>query len=83
MLIATWVLAVATSMGALTGLVAVVTWRENKRREREAQLSDKVLDLARKEFAGKESLDTRTFLAAALAILGVIAMWDKLTEGGN
>jgi hypothetical protein len=80
MLIATWVLAVATSLGAMTGLVAVVTWRDNKRRERETQQADKWLDQARKEFAAKESVDNRTAVLVIGAVLAGMALWDKFSK---
>lgn len=65
MLIALWVTAGATVLLALTSVVAVATWRENRRRAREieqreheqqqrdrdAQQQERTLDATRKEFA--------------------------------
>lgn len=56
MLVATWILAAGTALIALTSLVAVVTWRESRRRERDDQMSARIIELARKEFAPKEEL---------------------------
>ncbi len=90
MLTATWVLAAATSVLALASLVAVVTWRENKRRERETALADKILDTGRKEFGAafatkeslsqaKDTMDNRTGLAVVAVLIAAALLWDKLS----
>lgn len=88
MLVATWVLAGGTLLIGLTSLIAVLTWRENRRREREAQLVKRILDEAGKEitaatkgYAQKETVDNRTFLGfIAATVLGVVA-WNLWNEG--
>lgn len=61
-MVAEWVAAGATCLLALTTLVAVVTWRENRARDREVrqrehenEMSDRILDAARPEFSAKDS----------------------------
>jgi len=74
MLTAAWVLAGATALLALTSLVAVVTWRENRRREREDQAAARILESARKEFAPKEDLGGLKENLAGLGVLGVAVL---------
>lgn len=63
MLTATWVLAGSTSLLALTSIVAVLTWRNSRRRaaqdQERARADDqqvRILDAARKEFAAKDDV---------------------------
>ena len=87
--IATVILAAATSLLALTSLVAVVTWRENRRRDREEQQTSRVLELAPKEFATKDDVrglkdEFGSFKGSlgGVGVLGglllVIALWDRI-----
>ena len=74
MVVATWILAGATALLALTSLVAVVTWRENRRREREDQVASRILESARREFAPKEELGGLKENLTGAAVLGVIIL---------
>lgn len=53
---ATWVLVGGTVGLFLTSLVAVITWRENRRRDRDERMAQRIIETARKEFAPKEEL---------------------------
>jgi hypothetical protein len=92
MLTATWVLAGATSLLALTSIVAVLTWRDSRRRavqEQERTRADdqreRILDAARKEFAAKDDVGgLKSNLIGIGVIGGVIAAlvaWDKMSGG--
>lgn len=87
MLAATWVLAGATALIALTSLIAVLTWRENRRREREDQQAARILEAARKEFTAKDELGGLKSNLSALGIVGVIAaglvVMAKLDKGSK
>lgn len=73
-MVATWILAVSTALLALTSLVAVVTWRENRRREREDQVASRILESARREFAPKDELSGLKENLTGAAVLGVIVL---------
>jgi hypothetical protein len=92
MLTATWVLAGATSLLALTSIVAVLTWRDSRRRAVEEQertradaQRERILDAARKEFAAKDDVGgLKSNLIGIGVIGGVIAAlvaWDKMSGG--
>jgi hypothetical protein len=92
MLTATWVLAGATSLLALSSIVAVLTWRDSRRRaaqEQERTRSDdqreRILDAARKEFAAKDDVGgLKSNLVGIGVIGGVIAAlvaWNKISDG--
>jgi hypothetical protein len=70
-LAATWSLVGVTAILALTSLVAVITWRENRRREREDQVAAKILEAARKEFSDKKEVGD---LKERLSGYGVLAL---------
>jgi hypothetical protein len=60
-LAATWILAGATSLLALSGPVALFAWlnarradRDRRQLEREEQAAERILELARKEFAPRD-----------------------------
>jgi hypothetical protein len=82
MLIATWILAGGTTLLALTSLVAVVTWIDNRRREREEQLATRIMDTARKEFSPKDEvggLMSNLIGVVVLAAAGlVLFLWGKI-----
>jgi hypothetical protein len=81
MLTATWVLAAATTLLALTSFVAVITWRENRRREREDQQGAKILEAARKEFSDKkEVVDLKDKLSGYGVLLAVAAVLAWLVK---
>lgn len=94
MLIALWVTASATVLLALTSAVAVLTWRENRRRardqekrDRDAQQQERTLEAARKEFAGKSeigSLKNNLSAIGVFAALGALIAWAVRNESkGN
>jgi hypothetical protein len=73
MLVATWVLAGATALLALTSLVVVITWRENRRRDRENYMENRILEAARKEFSARDEVGGLKSNLAGFAVLGGIA----------
>lgn len=88
MLIATWVLAGATAVIAISSLWAIITWRENRQRQAREAMQAGTVEAVRKEFVSKDqlaeiktSMDNRTFLMVAAAVVGVMVGWDKLTGG--
>jgi hypothetical protein len=89
---ATWVLASATCLLALTSFIAVLTWRDSRQRAAEElirvraeQEKERILDAARKEFAAKEDMGGLKSNLIGIGILGGIAAvlftWDKLSGG--
>jgi hypothetical protein len=85
-LTAIWVTAGATAVLALTSLVAVITWRENRRREREDQVAAKILEAAHKEFSGKKDVvDLKDKLSGygVLAVLVGLVAWLVKKESGK
>jgi hypothetical protein len=92
MLTAAWVLAGATSLLALTSIVAVLTWRDSRRRaaqdQERARAEDqqqRILDAARKEFAAKEDVGGLKSNLIGIGVLGALvaalAVWEKLSGG--
>jgi len=70
----------------------VLTWRENRRkdrenrqREHETEVGDRILDSARREFSTKEEVGSLKSNLIGLGVLGLIVtglvVWDKL--GGD
>jgi low affinity Fe/Cu permease len=83
-LTATWALVGVTAVLALTSLVAVITWRENRRREREDQVAAKILEAARKEFSAKnEVVDLKDKLSGYGVLLAVAAVVAWLVKKDN
>lgn len=72
MLAAAWVLAGFTGLIGVTSFIAVVTWRENRRREREDQQAQRILEAARKEFSAKGEVGDLKGNLTAIAAIGVI-----------
>lgn len=77
-------------MLALTSLVAVFTWRENRRRDRESrqrehetEMGDRILDSARREFSTKEEVGGLKSNLIGLGVVGLaitaLVVWDKLS----
>lgn len=63
MLVATWILAIATAILALSGPVALFAWlsarrqdRDRRQREREQEAEGRILQSARQEFATMEGI---------------------------
>lgn len=79
MLTATWVLAIATALLALSSFVGIITWREGRRREREDQQVNKILESARKEFVSTEAMG-KVFGIAILAGLIGLVVWSEKKE---
>lgn len=90
MVTATWVLAGATSLLALTSIVAVLTWRDSRRRaaqEQERTRADdqreRILDAARKEFAAKDDVGGLKSNLIGIGVLGAViaalVAWDKMS----
>jgi hypothetical protein len=77
MLVATWILAVATALLALSGPVALFAWlgarqqdRERRQREREDEIKNQVLRTAREEFTSKNTLQGTVALGAIAVVIG-------------
>lgn len=93
---AEWVAAGAACVLALTSIVAVFTWRENRRRDREVrqrenenenEMSDRILSAARREFRAKDEVGGLKSTLIGIGVVGLIGaalvVWDKLTPGGD
>jgi hypothetical protein len=92
MLTATWVLAGATSLLALSSIVAVLTWRDSRRRaaqEQERTRADdqreRILDAARKEFAAKDDVgglkSNLIGIGVVAGVIAALAAWNKISDG--
>lgn len=84
MLVATWVLAIATSVLALSGPVALFAWlgarrrdREQAQRDRDTQAAGEILRTARGEFLSKSSAGAYTFVLSAAAFIGWLIWSDQ------
>ena len=86
---AIWITAASTAVLALTSMVAVLTWRENRRRQYEEQLVTRILEAGRKEFSTKDELasdkeNLASFKSGLVgwgllaAIFAVIGVWDRI-----
>ena len=83
MLVATWVLAVATAILALSGPVALLAWlgarrsdRERRQREHEGHEADRILQTARGEFLSKSTAGGWVALGALAGVLAW-ATWSE------
>jgi hypothetical protein len=92
MLTAAWVLAGATCLLALTSIVAVLTWRDSRRRALQDQeraraddQQERILDAARKEFAAKDDVGGLKSNLIGIGVVGAaiagLMVWDKLSGG--
>jgi hypothetical protein len=90
MLALEWTAAGSGVVIALTSVVAVLIWRDGRRKDREtrqrdheAQIGDRILESARREFSTKEELGGLKSTLAGLGALGLLiaglAVWDKLS----
>jgi hypothetical protein len=86
MLVATWVLAASTLVLAISGPIALLTWlnvrradRERRERERASEAQQRMIDEARKEFVSKNTLIGSIVLAAIAAVIG-LASWSEFKE---
>jgi hypothetical protein len=87
MLVATWVLAVATAILALSGPVALFAWlsarrqdRERRQREHEEEARERILKTARDEFVPKGWVSGGAFLGVIAAILALLSWLDGKKE---
>jgi len=84
-LVATWVLAVATSILALSGPVALFAWlaarrsdRAQRKREQDAQMEERILKRAKDEFAPRSWVtDAAGWGVAALALVALIGWGNR------
>jgi hypothetical protein len=86
MLVATWILAVATAILAVSGPVALLVWlnarrsdRERRQREREDEAKDRILRSVRDEFVPK----TWVGGTVAVTILASLLAWSTWSERRN
>lgn len=85
MLVATWVLAVATSILAFSGPVALFAWltarrsdRAQRKQEQDAQMEERIIKRAKDEFAPKSwATDTAAWAVAGLALLALIGWGNR------
>lgn len=82
-LIATWILAIATAILAISGPIALAAWlgarrqdRDRRERERQGEERDRVLKSARDEFVPK----TWVTGGVLLSILGFLFAWSAWTD---
>jgi hypothetical protein len=91
---AQWVEAAATVVVALSSIVAVLTWRDQRRKDREAsqrdhetQMGDRILDSARREFSTKQEVGGLKSSLIGLGVIGLViaalAVWEKLDSTGK
>jgi hypothetical protein len=84
-LVATWVLAVATSILALSGPVALFAWlsarrsdRVRREQEQDAQMEERILKRAKDEFAPRSwATDAAGWGVAALALVALIGWGNR------
>ena len=85
MLVATWVLALATSILALSGPVALFAWlsarrsdRARREQEQGAQMEERILKRAKDEFAPRSwATDAAGWGVAALALIALIGWGNR------
>jgi hypothetical protein len=87
MIVPTWILAVATSILALSGPVALFAWlgarrsdRERRQREERDQSGERILERARGEFAPKSWATGTAFWGVAAVIVALLA-WATREKG--
>ena len=83
MLVATWILAVATAVLALSGPVALFAWlsarrqdRDRRQREHEEEARERILKTARDEFVPKSWVSGGAVLGGIAAILALVNWLD-------
>lgn len=83
MLVATWILAIASAILAISGPVALFAWlsarsqdRERRQRERDEEARERVLKSARDEFVPKSWLGG----GAVLGALALLIAWGSWTD---
>jgi hypothetical protein len=78
MLVATWILAVATALLAVSGPIALLVWLNARRadREREDESRDRILRSVRDEFVPK----TWVGGTVVFAILGCLLAWSSWSD---
>lgn len=88
MLVATWVLAIATAILAVSGPIALLVWlsarrsdRERRQREREDESRDRILRNARDEFVPKNWVGG-TVIVTVLASLLAWSSWNERRGSG-
>lgn len=83
MLVATWILAIATGILAISGPVALVAWlgarredRDRRERERQDEERDRIIKMARDEFVPK------TWVAGTVVfgVLAILIGWSDWNE---
>jgi hypothetical protein len=87
MIIAEWLAAGAAVVLALTSLVAVITWRESRRRDRDAQMENRIMESARKEFTPKEEVGGLKSNLIGFGVIGgaiaALVVWNKLDNNAK
>lgn len=89
MLIAAWILAIATTVLAVSGPVALLVWlsgrracRDRRKWEHEEEARDRILNSARSEFVPKSWVGGG-LVAATLAALMAWISWTERKEFGR
>ena len=88
MVVATWILAIATAILAVSGPVALFAWlsarkqdRNRRQRERDDEARDRILKSARDEFVPKSWLGGGAVLAAIAILIGWGTWSDRKNDG--
>jgi hypothetical protein len=84
MLIATWILAIATAVLALSGPVALFAWlsarrqdRERRQREHDEEARARLLDEISGKYVSRDAASSVGVLGGLLTVLGILAWLDS------
>jgi len=87
-IVALWITAIATSILALSGPVALLAWlstrrtdRERRQREREDQAEDRIIRKARDEFLSKSTAGGVAALAVITAVIAGLSWAERKNTG--
>jgi flagellar basal body-associated protein FliL len=84
MLIATWILAIATAILALSGPVALFAWlsarkqdKERRQRERDDEAREQMLKQVKEKFVSRDTANSVAAVSVIAAVLGMLAWFDS------
>ena len=77
MLVATWVLAIATAILALSGPIALTEWRNARKRDRESEMEKRIMQSAKDTFVSKGAAAGIMVIAGVLCLFAWSAWEDR------